>query len=550
MKGWYNETITSALDKVARRNPAALAIVQGDQRLTYEELLGKAAGIASGLRKLGIAAGEHVGIFYPNDMVVPILHYASACLGTVCVPINIMVSPQELRHLLIHADISVLFVGRQFKNRHVGEYLLRALPELAEGQGTKVAIRDLPKLKWIIQADGSDPFHESFLSLPAVEETGATDPLPFVNRAAQPENVSHMLYTSGSTALPKGVLLTHRGVLGGAYYRGKAYPLTSKDRCLLLPPLYHTYGLIVLMMCIHLRGGRLYLLESYDPLDPQEVLETIERERITLTNAFDVLLRRILEHPKRPQYDLSSWQKAGAFPGPSYDLRARAGIRHLSCAYSLTEGSNPVSLVMPEEKRSAIRQKSNGRPLPGVDVKIVNPESGQVLPPGVSGEIAFRGWNRFVGYYKPGPEEVPEKIFDKDGYFKTGDRGYLDEEGNLYFQGRYKEVIKTGGENVSSLEIETFLLSEVPGIAQAQVVGIADEQWGEAVTAFIEVKPGKTLTQQQILQICREKLAAFKVPKHLFFKKEEDWPVTSTGKIWKDELRRQALNFKAREISS
>jgi len=551
MKSWYNETITSAMDKVARRNPAAQAIVQGNQSLTYEELLRKAAGIASGMRQLGITAGEHVGVFYPNDMVVPILHYACACLGAVYVPINVMVSPRELRHLLSHGDITILFVGRHYKNRHLGEYVLKALPELVQGKGPKPDIRDLPKLKWIIQADGSDPFHDSFLSLNTLEETGSKDPLPFVNRAAHPESISHMLYTSGSTASPKGVRLTHRGVLGASFYWGKALRLTGKDRCLLLPPLYHTYGLIIHMLCIHLRGGCLYLLENYDPLDPQEVLETIERERITVTGAFDILVQRILEHPKRAQYNLSSWQKSQSpYSGPSYDLRARAGIKHLVCLYSLTEAANPVSLVMPEEKRYDIRRNSNGRPLPGVEVKIVNPESGEVLLPGVTGEILFRGWNRFVGYYKPAPEEVPEKIFDKEGYFKTGDIGYLDEEGYLYFQGRYKEVIKTGGENVSALEIEMFLLSEISGIAQAQVVGIADELWGEAVTAFIEVKPGKTLTHQQVLRVCREKLAAFKVPKHLFFLKGEDWPLTPTGKIGKSELRRQALRIKDQEASS
>lgn len=550
MKGWYKETITSAMDKVARRNPAARAIVQGDQSLTYEELLRKAAGIASGMRQLGISGGEHVGVFYPNDMVVPILHYACACLGAVCAPINVMVSPRELRHLLSHADITLLFVGRRYKNRHLGEYVLKALPELAQAKGPRLAIRDLPKLKWIVQADGSDPFHDSFLSLNTLEETGAKDRLPFVNRAAHPESISHILYTSGSTAFPKGVLLTHRGVLGGSFYRGRALRLTSKDRCLLLPPLYHTYGLIVHMLCTHLRGGPLYLAENYDPLDPKEVLEIIDRERITVTGAFDIFLQRILDHPKRPQYNLSSWQKSGALTGPSYDLRTRAGIKYLSCSYSLTEGSNAVSLVMPEDRRYDIRRNSHGRPLPGVELKIVNPESGEALPPGVSGEILFRGWNRFVGYYKPAPEEVPEKIFDKDGYFKSGDKGYLDEEGYLHYQGRYKEVIKTGGENVSALEIEIFLRGEVPGIAQAQVVGIADERWGEAVTAFIEFKPGKTLTHQQVLQVCREKLAAFKVPKHLFFMNAEDWPLTSTGKISKDGLRTKALRIKAQEAPS
>jgi len=536
---WYNETITTVIENVAKQNHNLKAIIQGNKSLTYENLLNKASRVATGMRNLGITIGEHIGVLHPNDIVVPVLHHASACLGTVYVPFNVMFSPRELRDLLKHSDISVLFVGGEYKGKHLAEHVLEVLPELSRKKDPKLDLPEHPKLKWIVQVDDKDPFHGSFLSLDELEETGAKDTLPFVNRTPQPESVSHLLYTSGTTAFPKGVLLTHRGVLGGSFYWGEAHRLTDNDRCLSLLPFYHTSGLIVQWLSIHLRGGPIHILEKYHRIDVKEVLETVERERITVMGAFDTLLLQILEHPERGQYDLSSWEKTSSFPGSSYDIRVKAGLKHIVCLYSLTEASNPVSLVMPEDERYDIRRKSVGRPLPGVEVKIVDPESEQVLPPGVSGEILFRGWNRLVGYYKPGPEEVTDKIFDKEGYLKTGDRGYLDNEGYLYFQGKYKDVIKTGGENVSPLEIENILLSELPGIVQAQVVGISDELWGEAVTAFIEIEPIRTFTVEDVLKTCREKLASFKVPKYVFFIKHEDWPMTSTGKIRKEELRRR-----------
>ena len=542
---WYNKTITSAIEKVVEQNPNAEALVRGDQRVTYEELVNMASRIASGMKGLGITSGEHVAILHPNDIVVQVLHYASSCLGTVCVPLNVMLSPRELRHVLEHADVKVLFVGGTHKDKPLAEFVLEAVPELRHARDPKLDLSGHPKLKWIVQTEPEDFSHDAFLRLNDLEETGTKTPLPFVNQEAKPESISHLLYTSGSTAFPKGVLLTHRGILGSAFYWGEALCVTGTDRCLTLLPYYHTAGLIVQWLDVHLRGGCVHILKRYHPIDFKEVMETVQRERITVMGAFDPLLKRILEHPERSQYDLSSWQKTSSFAGVSYDNRVKAGLSRIVSLYSLTEASNPVTLMMPEERRYEIRRNSVGRPLPGVEVKIVDPNTEEKLPPGVSGEVRFRGWNRMVGYYKPGPEESPENVFDKEGFFKTGDRGYLDNEGYLYLQGRYKEMIKSGGENIFPLEIENFLCNEVPGILLAQVVGVSDDQWGEVVTAFVEVAPGMVYLPQDIIKICKDKMASFKVPKHVFLLKSEDWPMTSTAKVRKDELQRRAMGILA-----
>jgi fatty-acyl-CoA synthase len=536
---WYNETIASALDKTVRRNPDAEALVQRDQRVTYQELADRVRQIATGMGRIGITRGKHIGVLHPNDIIVQILHYSSACLGTVYVPVNTMFSPRDLRYILGHADISMLFVGGKYRDRPIAEILIEALPELRQMDGPNLVLPEHPKLRWIVQVDPGKPLSAAFVTMDELEKAGAEKPLPFVNKEIKPEDISHLVYTSGSTAFPKGALLTHRGMVNGAFWWGEALTLSSSDRYLALLPFSHTGGLIVSSMDTLLRGGCLNIVESIDPI---EVMEIVQREKITGMGAFDAILHRILEHPERSKYDLSSWQKTSSFSGAPYDRRIEAGISHAVCFYALTEASNPVSIVMPDEKRHNIRRNSNGRPLPGVEVRIVSLETEEELPPGIQGEVRFRGWNRLVGYYKPGPDETPEKVFDRDGFFRTGDYGYLDDEGYLYITGRYKDIIKTGGENVSPLEVENFLCDEVPGVVMAQVVGVPDELWEQAVTAFIEVKPGINYTAHDIIKICKEKLTAFKVPKHVFFIGPEDWPMTSTSKIRKNELRNLAIH--------
>ena len=535
---WYNDTIASALDKAIRRNPSAEALVQRDQRVTFRELRHRARKIATGMSRMGVARGEHIGVLHSNDMIVQILHYASACFGTVYVPLNIMFSPRDLRYILGHADITMLFVGGQYRGRPLTEILMEALPELKQMNGPQLVLPDHPKLRRIIQIDHGKPVATGFVTMGELEKAGAEKPLPFVNREVKPEDISHLVYTSGSTAFPKGALLTQRGMAGAGFWWGKAFAISSSDCYLCLLPFYHTGGLTVSSMATLLRGGCVHIVESFDPV---EIMETVERERITGMGAFDAMLYRILDHPERSRYDLSSWQKTSSFSGAPYDRRIEAGLSHVVCFYSLTEASNPVSIVMPDEKRHNIRRNSNGRPLPGVEVRIVNPDTEEELAPEVRGEVRFRGWNRFAGYYKPGPDEAPKKVFDRDGFFRTGDYGYLDDEGYLYITGRYKDIVKTGGENVSPLEVENFLCDEVAGVITAQVVGVPDEYWGEAVTAFLEVKAGINYTAQDIIKICKEKLTGFKVPKYVFFIGSEGWPLTSTSKIQKNELRSRAI---------
>jgi fatty-acyl-CoA synthase len=536
---WHDETITSAVARAARARPSSDALVQHDQRVTYKELIDKAAQLATGMGRMGVRSGDHIAVLYPNNIGVQIVHLASACLGTVYVPLNVMLGPDELSYLLLSADITTLFVGGKYRDTNLIDLLLKAIPELNRCKGSELVLPKFPKLKRIIQIADGPITAPGLIPFESVMKNGATNPLPFVNTASKPENISHLLYTSGSTATPKGVLLTQRGVVGASYLWGEALALTSNDHSLALMPFYHTGGLFISSLPVLLRGGYVCMFEK-GAFDAKEALEIIQRERVTVAAGFDPQVQAILEHPDRSQYDLSSLQKLLNFTKSAYDRRTAEGIPLLVGFYALTEGSNPVSAVMPNEKNYAVRRDSNGPALPGVELKIVDSNTGEKLPPGTTGEIAFRGWNRFAGYYKPGPNEVAEKVFDADGFFRTGDLGYLDADGNLYFMGRSKDLIKTGGENVSPLEIENFLTKEFPGIVLAQVVGVPDTKWGETVTAFVEAKPAFNYTAEEIIKKCKAHLSAFKVPKNVVFVKPGKWPTSPTAKIRKNDLRQIA----------
>lgn len=532
---WWNGTVAGALDHLARCCPDSEAIVHNDRRLTYREFSERATAVACGLASLGIRQGDHVGILHPNHLNVQILHYAVARLGAVYVPFNISLSAADLRQLVAHSEVSVLLVGGAYRETPLINSLAAALPELRTPPGAALRLPGHPKLRTVFNVGHGLTDLERLgtrTTLPPHDGTNATD-------------ISHIVYTSGSTRLPKGARLRHRGVLGAAFYWGEALCLTASDRFLVTLPFCHTGGLFLSALSVLLRGGCLHITDRFEE---REVLEIVRRERITAMGALDYQLRRMAKLIDAGGYDISSWTKSYS-QAASYQLRARLGIKHIVCFYAMTEASNPVALVMPDEHRESIRSASNGRPLPGVEVRIVDPGSGTQLGPMVKGEIRFRGWNCFAGYHNPCDDDLPARVFDADGFFRTGDCGYLDDEGYLWLTGRYKDMIKSGGENVSALEVEDWIVNHVPGVEAAKVVGVPDERWGEAVTAFIELRPGAALAPDEIIDQCKGRLSAYKIPKHVFLVNANEWPVSSAEmiKVRKDVLRARAQSLIAEE---
>ncbi|MBI5968345.1 MAG: acyl--CoA ligase, partial [Deltaproteobacteria bacterium] len=342
--------------------------------------------------------------------------------------------------------------------------------------------------------------------------------------------------TSGSTAFPKGALRNHRSLIGIAHYLiDEALHISEVDRLLSYFPFYHIAGCVYLVLGAHLKGSTLYLMEAFEP---EEALRLVDQEKITFLGGFETHFNLLINHPHFRKYDVTSARKVLLATGPEWYDRVREagmGSEVLAHHYGFTEGTGVV--VPHEEKDYAKRKYTNGKPFPGIEVKIVDPETGSKKAPGEAGEICLRGWTLFQGYYKM-PEET-RRSMDEEGFFHTGDYGWFDEEGFLYYRGRYKMMIKTGGENVSEKEVEV-VLEEHRDIKAVQVVGVPDPLWGEAVTAVIEVKPGKILHKEDLVNFCRGKLAGFKIPKNVVFIQAHEWPVTPTGKIIKADLKKLA----------
>jgi fatty-acyl-CoA synthase len=275
-----------------------------------------------------------------------------------------------------------------------------------------------------------------------------------------------------------------------------------------------------------------------EAFDPGKVLELVEKYRVTYLSGFETHFYRLMSHPRFKATDLSSVTKIRLATGPYWHDRLKEiglGSELIYHHYGFTEGTGVV--MPPDELDEEIRRNANGRPFPGVTLKIVEPETGRRLSPGDAGEICLKGWTLFRGYYKM-PEQTRESM-DEEGFFHTGDYGWLDDRGYLYYRGRYKQMVKTGGENVSQKEVEVFL-EDHPDVQAVQVIGLPDKEWGEAVTAVVQTRSGRTLSTDEIKDFCKGRLAGFKIPKWVITIEESKWPVTRVGKVDKIKLRQWA----------
>jgi fatty-acyl-CoA synthase len=326
-------------------------------------------------------------------------------------------------------------------------------------------------------------------------------------------------------------MLSHRGVVGSARYRALSFDLGPGDRYCNLLALFHTGGLVAGAYTCLISGIPLWLNDGFEPA---RVLGAIERHRLSIVIAFNTMMERLLHHPEVGRFDLSSWKKAAtAPPGAFYDTLVEHGVSFVATCYEMTEGSNMVTCTFPGDGDTKVRRDSVGRAIPGVEVSIRDPhDRAKSMADGEVGEIAFRGWNRMLGYL----DEPPEKTFAPGGWFCTGDRGYL-AGGYLYLLGRYKDMIKSGGENVSPLEVELMLERLFPGqIVAVRVVGLPDLRWGERVVAAIQLATGVVKTEAKIIAEAKKALAGFKVPKSVYFVQGDEWPRLPSGKVDKEGL--------------
>jgi len=534
-------TIGEVLRRTSRRVPDrdALVFPWCSYRSSYGHFDADCDRVAQAMLGLGIGPGEHVGIWATNWPEWVLIQFAAARVGAVLVNINPAYRPHELEYVLHQADLTTLFLLPRFKASDYFALLGQVCPELAASQPGELQAARCPRLRRVISIHAETaPGIYAWPQFLALAERVSAHELACRERQVRPSDVANIQYTSGTTGFPKGAMLTHRNLLLNAYYVGQRLRFTERDRLCIPVPLYHCFGCVMgTLMCAIYGAAMVFPAESFDPL---ATLRTIQDERCTGLYGVPTMFIAELHHPDFAQYDLSSLRTgimAGS-PCPIEVMRAvveRMGARDITIAYGLTEAS-PVITQTEATDSLEHRVATVGRPLPGLEVRIVKPGTMEDVAPGEQGELIVRGHGVMRGYYNK-PAETAEAI-TPDGWLHTGDLARQTPDGYFRITGRIKDMIIRGGENIYPREIEEFLYTH-PAIADVQVVGLPDEKYGEEVSAWIRLKPGACLTEEQVRDYCRGRIAHYKIPKYIVFVAE--YPTTVTGKVQKFRLRQLGI---------
>jgi fatty-acyl-CoA synthase len=529
-----SRTLGDLLDEMARERPHAQAIASRHEQLSYAALRARVDELARALVAVEVTRGDRVAVLLPNRPEWVVAALAIAKIGAIVSAISTFSTARELGWTLEHSEAVVLITVSAFRGRAYLDALHDLCPELAGSAPGALRSERLPRLRTVVSMDGrrvDGVFQpEDFLGRGAGLGTAA---LRERQRSVSPSDVCYILYTSGSTATPKGVTLAHGGVIENGFNIGERQHLTPADRLWLAVPLFWSFGSANALPAILTHGGCAVLQESFEP---GEALEMLERERCSVYYGMANMARAMLEHPDRGRRRLDS-MRTGLTIGLAEDIEMTmeaVGARELCNVYGSTETYGNCAVTDAHDPL-AWRLHTQGLPLPGVDIRVCDPETRQPLPAGEAGELCVAG-HVTPGYFRA--PELDAAAFDGDGYFHTGDLGLVGDDGRVRFRGRLKEMIKTGGINVAPLEVESVLLQH-PGVKQAYVIGVPDRDKDEVVVAVLELREAAAADAGAIVAFCRERLASYKVPTRLVFRKAEELPRTPTGKIHKPGLREE-----------
>jgi fatty-acyl-CoA synthase len=532
-----HQSFWDLLQHSAARFPDRPAVSMGPDAWSYRELFDRALRAAGRLQELGVRRDSRVAFLIHACPEWAVLHYALARLGAVAVPVNLAFESAEIRHVLQVSRPELVLTVDRFRGVGFADKLTRVDAGLVDGP---VDVPWLPELSRVVvlPVDDRERLVEDDANAHLVfggPEVHAAPPVLAPRGVAGASDPAYIVFTSGSTALPKPALCTAKAFLGSAAGFVHALQMTPEDRFLAMLPTFHTGGVSCNLSTPHVVGGCADLMGGFSP---SLVLQTLERSRSTVTVGFDTMWSKIMEAPEFRRADVSSLRRAVLAATPSYIERLQEVWQFdlFTTSYGSTESGTLAAIGPPWVTDPDRRRTTNGIPLPGVDLIVVDPETGQPRPPGVPGEICFRGWCRVIEYV--GMPEETENSIDDDGYFHSGDYGSLDEDGFLSFRGRYKMMIKTGGENVAEREVEIFLEQELGPVRFAQVVGVPDPVWGEAVVAFVEL--GEDVDSDALRAMAVGKIARYKIPKLFIPLSAEEFPVLANGRPDKGALRRIA----------
>lgn len=537
-----DKTLGQVLEEKTQAHPRKEFLVYSDRnlRFTYAQFNERVNALAKGLLAIGLKKGDHLGIWATNVPDWLTFMFATAKIGVVLVTINTNYRTAELEYLVKQADLSALALIDGWRDSDYVAMVYDLIPELRHSERGYLQSSRFPRLKHVMfigQEKHRGMYNTSELLLLGTHIDDAV--LERAKCELSCEDVINMQYTSGTTGFPKGVMLTHRNILNNGYFVAESQRFGENERLCVPVPLFHCFGCVMAVLGTLTHGGTLVMLESFDPL---LVLASVQNEKCTALYGVPTMFIAELNHPMFPLFNTSTLRTgimAGA-PCPTEVMKRVINDMHcrdITIAYGLTETSPVMTQTTPEDPFE-MKVASVGRHLPGVEVKIVDPETGKDCPPGIQGEVCCRGYNVMKGYYNK-PEETAKAI-DTNGWLHSGDLGTVDTEGYFRITGRIKDMIIRGGENVYPREIEEFLYN-MEGIRDVQVVGVPSKKYGEEVGAFIILKEGVSMEEADVRDYCRGKISRHKIPRYVFFVTE--YPMTASGKIQKYKLRDLSLKL-------
>lgn len=538
---FIENTLGGVLDDLSKNNPNGWAVRYTDRNYfrTWKELNDEADLIARGMMSLGVKKGDHVAIWATNTPEWILTLFAAAKIGAVLVTVNTNFKIFELEYLLRQSDTKLLVMIGGFKNNDYVATVNELLPELKTTSG-EIESEHLPFLKRVVFAGKETP--EGMLNFEDLKILGGDFPVEIYEenkKTLNTHDVVNMQYTSGTTGFPKGVMLTHYNILNNGKTIGDGMKFTKNDKLCITVPFFHCFGLVLAMMACITHGTTMVPVERYSPVP---VMNAISVEKCTAVHGVPTMFIAMLEHAQFNNFDFSSL-RTGIMAGSPCPIEVmkkvidKMNMREIVIVFGQTEASPGCTMTTTSDSIDK-RVNTVGRAFPGVECKIIDPESGEELPINTPGEFCARGYNIMKGYYKM-PEATAQAI-DKDGWLHTGDLCTVDEDGYYKVVGRIKDMIIRGGENIYPKEIEECLYT-CDKVSDVQVIGVPSEAYGEEVMACVILKEGEEMTEEEVKEFVGAKMAKHKVPRYVRF--VDSFPTNAAGKIQKFKMREEAIEI-------
>jgi fatty-acyl-CoA synthase len=530
---WQPKTLREVLARHAQDRGAAEALVTESARMSYRELHDAAWQAARAMYALGLRRGDFVGVLFPNDEKWVTLFYGAALIGAVTVPVNTRFKSTELAFCLKQADAKALFLADRFLKIDFMSFVREAEPAVERVLPGEA----LPLLRHVVVAGDNVPRAGSnWNDFLALADRVSRAEIEAAASEVRPADLLLIQFTSGTTAYPKGVMLTHDNMLRNAWAAGTRIGVRAEDRYFNCRPFFHVAGSTLSLLVSLVFGACLVTLPTFEA---GAALAMLERERCTLTSGNDTLFQMLMSHEAFDPKKLTlrgGWAAAG--PETMRKIIDVLGARGICAAYGLSEAS-PNVVMSDYRDPPELRIGGLAKPHYGVEVRIADPQTNQPVPPEMKGEIQVRGWNVMRGYYNN--PDANAKAFTADGWLRTGDLGTLTPDGRLSMVGRLKDVFRVGGENVAPAEVEEILLGH-PAVATAQVIGVPDARLGEVPAAFVTLKAGATADEAELIEWMKPRCANFRVPRYLRIVEQfDDIGMTASGKVQKVKLRAHAI---------